>query len=116
MTKGVKRCLILVIMLFIASAVAMIFVNHTVKADIVEIIRDGEVLYTFDLADTDDQIIKIEYENNGYNVIEITDGTIKISTADCPDHICVKTGTLKSAGMPIVCLPHHLIIRYIDES
>ena len=83
----------------------------------VAITQDGKTLYTFDLATFDDeqtQHIRIESPYGGYNIVEIGEGnTIRISEADCPDKTCVKTGEL-SDGVPIVCLPHKLVIKYID--
>ena len=31
--------------------------------------------------------------------------------ATCPDHLCIKQGTIDKKGSTIVCLPHHLIIE-----
>ena len=44
--------------------------------------------------------------------IKIEKGDIYVSAADCPDHTCMKTGKLSQSGVPIVCLPNKLIIRY----
>ncbi len=46
----------------------------------------------------------------GYNTIEIDKGSIKFIDADCPDKICIKSGTLKKPGETAACLPHKLII------
>ena len=52
----------------------------------------------------------------GENVIEIKDGKIRVKSADCPDQTCVRMGWLSSAAMPIVCLPHDLVITFADGS
>ena len=52
----------------------------------------------------------------GYNDICIHNGEIWVSEADCPDKVCVKSGKLKSGGMPIVCLPHRLTIEIGQQS
>ena len=41
-------------------------------------------------------------------------GKIRVSEADCPDKTCVRMGWLNSAAMPVVCLPHHLVIGFAD--
>lgn len=110
MTNGVKITLISVAVLFAISLAASFFILHQSESEIVTISRDNEILYTFDLTKTKDQTIKIEYEDGGYNIVEIKDGTIKILEADCPDKTCVNMGTLKT-DLPIVCLPHHLVIK-----
>ncbi|MBR1724634.1 MAG: NusG domain II-containing protein [Ruminococcus sp.] len=81
------------------------------KGDAVEIISDGKVLYTLDLSREPDREIVVEYEGRK-NIIAVEDGDIYMKEADCPDHTCMKTGRLSRAGVPIVCLPNHLMIRY----
>ena len=117
MTKGVKICLAAAVLIFAAAAVTALLLRRPSDSTWVEITQNGKVLYTFDLATFDDeqtQHIRIESPYGGYNIVEIGDGnTIRISEADCPDKTCVKTGEL-SDGVPIVCLPHKLVIKYID--
>ncbi len=80
----------------------------------VEIVRDGEVLYRFDLAEAKDQILEIEYQGSS-NTVEIRDHRIRMKTAECPDQTCVKMGWLDSSA-PIVCLPNHLVIQFTEKS
>ncbi|MDE5763447.1 MAG: NusG domain II-containing protein [Ruminococcus sp.] len=114
MNKKIKICLFTAVFLFIGAVVATVCILRPSSGNIVEVVRDNEVLYTFNLETAGNQTVRIEYPDGGYNIIEIADNSIKISDADCPDQTCVRTGTLKYSGMPVVCLPHHLIIRYID--
>ncbi len=81
------------------------------KPAVVEIISDGSVLYTLDLSREPDREITVEYEGRK-NIIRIEGHDIYMLEADCPDHTCVKTGRLSTAGVPIVCLPNKLMIRY----
>lgn len=115
MTKGVKIILICVIAVFAISAVLSLYFLRPSNSKNVVIIRDNEVLYSFDLSTAENQTIRIDYESGGYNIVDIENGEIRISEADCPDKTCVKTGTLKSEEIPVVCLPHHLILRFSDK-
>ena len=81
----------------------------------VEIVQDNQVLYTLDLSSEDDRTFRIDYTDGGWNEIRIENGSICVSDADCPDKTCVKTGALRSETIPIVCLPHKLIIRFCDQ-
>jgi len=82
----------------------------------VEIVQDGKTLYEIDLTEIrEEQTLTIE-SANGTNTVWIRDGKICVIDADCPDQTCVKTGWLESASLPIVCLPHHLVIQFSDES
>jgi hypothetical protein len=79
----------------------------------VEIVQDETVLYTINLTESEDRTIVVEYEGRT-NTIEIKEGKICVSQAECPDHTCVKMGTLNSNALPIVCLPNHLVVRFTD--
>ena len=50
-------------------------------------------------------------EDGGENRVEVRSGSIGIVSADCPDRLCVRQGFLDAPGIPIVCLPHRLVIR-----
>ena len=47
----------------------------------------------------------------GRNVGRVTDETVAVGDADCPDAICIATGVARRPGDTIACLPHHLIIQ-----
>ena len=53
------------------------------------------------------EITKIDQENT----IQIKNQKVKMIQATCPDHLCIKQGTIDKKGSTIVCLPHHLIIE-----
>lgn len=42
-------------------------------------------------------------------------GSIKFVDADCPDKICVKTGTLTKPGQQAICMPSKTIVRILDN-
>ena len=75
-----------------------------------EILSNGEVLYTVDLATA--ATYKITVEDGGYNVITVKDGKIAVTEATCPDHYCMMRGFC-AGGTEIVCLPNRLVIRFL---
>ena len=77
----------------------------------VEILQDGKILYTLDLAQAEEQTFTVTYGGRS-NEIEIRDHQIRVKAADCPDQICVHMDWLEAA--PIVCLPNRLSIQYAD--
>ena len=115
MTKGVKILIIIVAALFIGSVIWVILSHRTSDSTYVEIVQNNKVLYTLDLSKEKDRTFRIESNDGGWNEIKIENGKISISDADCPDHTCVKTGVLRSETMPIVCLPHKLVIRFAEK-
>lgn len=82
------------------------------SAGYAEIVVDGELVKTVDLSE--DQRVTVECAD-GYNVIVVENGTIRVAEADCRGNDCVKTGA-KSGGMPIICLPHRMVIRFSSEA
>lgn len=46
----------------------------------------------------------------GRNTIQVKNGEVQVSDADCPNHDCVNRGAISKAGQQIVCLPHKLTV------
>ena len=84
----------------LVGIVGSIFVLQQPDTQIVEIVQDGEVLYQFDLEQASDQTIEVH--------------RIHMLAAECPDQTCVHMGWLDSS-VPIVCLPHHLVIQFAEN-
>ena len=110
-----RNILIAVLLIVLVSACVSFFILRHSDKQTVEIVQDGTVLYTFDLNDTEDRDIRISAPDGGYNFVQIQNGTICISEADCPDQTCVNMGVLNSDYLPIVCLPHKLIVRFTED-
>lgn len=71
---------------------------------------DGEEYERIDLSKVEepyDIVIKTGY---GTNVVHVSPGAIGVSEADCPDRVCVNTGSITGGGIPIACVPHRLMI------
>ena len=50
-------------------------------------------------------------EDGGENVVELAPGRVRMYSANCPDQVCVRQGWISDASVPIVCLPHQVIIQ-----
>ena len=115
MTKGIKALIIIVGSIFLLSLCSVLLSLRKSDKTNVVIVQNNKVIYTFDLSEEDDQTFRIESSDGGWNEIKIENGEISITDADCPDKTCVKTGVLRSESVPIVCLPHRLVIRFEDK-
>jgi len=112
-----KKIMIIIIIIIIILIFCVIYTVRSFRKPSgkhVLIIQDNQIIYNLDLETAEDQEIRINYQNH-YNMIKIQNHEICISEADCPDQTCIRTGVLKSETLPIVCLPHKLIIRYAEE-
>ena len=116
MTKGVKICLFIVIALFAGAVISAALLYSPSESSIVEIVQDNTVLYTIDLSSEEDKTFRIESSDGGWNEVRIHNGKISVDDADCSDRTCVHMGLLRSENLPIVCLPHKLVIRFAEES
>lgn len=71
---------------------------------------DGQEYERIDLSTVEeayDIVIKTQY---GTNVVHVRPGAIGVIEADCPDKVCVNTGSITGGGIPIACVPHRLMI------
>lgn len=73
---------------------------------------DGKEIKTFELSEGQETYTYTYEDAHGdYNVIEVSDGKIRIKEADCGDQICVRQGWASKNGDTRVCLPHKLVIE-----
>lgn len=112
--KPVKIILLAVILLFVISCIWAVALLRTPEVRNIVILQDNQMLQEISLETAEDQEIRIDAPDGGYNLIRIADHQICMAEADCPDQTCVRAGNLKSEGLPIVCLPHKVIIRFAD--
>ncbi|WP_294909346.1 NusG domain II-containing protein [uncultured Ruminococcus sp.] len=83
---------------------------------IVGIYKDGSLVEKINLnVVTGEREITLSGEY-GDNVILVSNGHIKMKSADCPDKLCVNHGELKSSSSPIVCLPNKVVIKFENST
>ena len=109
-----KALIIIIIVIFLLGVGGSVFVMFSGSKNTVNIISDGKIVESVDLSSSPDREIVVEYEGRT-NTVEIKDGKIRVIDAECPDHTCMRMGTLESAALPIVCLPNHLVITFADD-
>ena len=78
----------------------------------VTVIQDGKITMTLDLSK--DKTLTLTSANGGSNTVEIKDNKVAVTSATCPDHICMSMGWCDS-GMPIACLPNGLILTFTED-
>lgn len=105
---------IIIAVIFLLGAAGSVLVLTSPEKNTVRILSDGTVLCTLDLNAEEDRTFDIPCGEHR-NTVEIKDHRIRVLDADCPDKTCVRMGWLTSSAMPIVCLPHHLVIEFTDS-
>ena len=106
-----KSWLILIGVVFLLSAVACVFLYFGPAKTTAVITVDGVEQYRLNLRQ--DTTITVE-TRWGTNVITVSDGKISVTESDCPNQVCVSRGFANS-GMPIICLPHRLVITFSED-
>lgn len=91
-----------VVLIFLISIVLSIIILQPSEKSMVEIVSDGEVLYTIDLLTTKDKEIKVYYEDSS-NTICIGNGEIRVKEAECPDKRVCTDGQAYFGG-PAHCM------------
>ena len=105
MFKDKKKMWILILALvFVVCAGAFIALKlFAPEGSVARISVDGELLQTVDLSRVTE-------------AYDVEPGAISVTEADCPDGICVRQGKLTTAGVPIVCMPHRLVIGIYGDA
>ena len=115
--------MIAAVILAAAAAVFFFQVKNRTSGTVYAIVeQDSKELMRLPLSEPGEYRIS---DGDSYNVIEITEGGVRMKEADCPDQICVNhlaisrdgesicvsRGLIRKSGQSIVCLPHRLVIR-----
>jgi hypothetical protein len=111
MRRHISRYDIVLWMLLVVTAVFLFvftFLKPHRQADVVVVTVDGETYGTYGL-DTP-QEVSVEIQGTVTNVITIADHTATMTEADCPDHLCMKQGSISYDKENIVCLPNKVVV------
>lgn len=111
--KSTKFWLILTgaLLLLSAAASAIVWYGGREEGQTALVYQDGVCIRSIDLSQVEEPYsFTVEWED-GYNVVEVERGRIRVSEADCPDKVCVRRGWVSDSAAPIACLPHRLVIQ-----
>ena len=110
MNKATKAILAVLVLAVVASGAWILLGKSAADNPRVVIEVDGEVYAAYDM-DEVKGIIPISTENGGENRVWVQEDLVFMDSANCPDQTCVKQGAIKDGTVPIVCLPHKVIVR-----
>ena len=110
-TRGIV--LLLAAAAALSAAVLLLRGGDRPSSPVARITRDGAVLEEIDLDKVDQPYSFTLEDGSGANTIQVEQGRIRISEADCPDQVCVNQGWISGSALPIICLPHRLMIEIV---
>ena len=138
--KEQKRVLIILLLVCLMAALSFFLPKAFAKKDArkVQILKNGIVLIEKNLSENskilimDNEAREVDFKENlvslsedevnpakhEVNFIEIKDGKVLCTESNCNNQICVRTQAIsvENPDLPIVCLPHGLIIQIITKS
>lgn len=78
------------------------------------IMQDNVIIKELELTSHTEEIVTVAgtYEN----IIEIQDGKVRISQANCPDQTCVSSGWISKPGQALICLPNKLLVKIVSQA
>ena len=92
--------------LLIISGLGALAVRSLPGGNVARVYVDGKQVREIPLDRDSETVIETAW---GSNTITVTAGELRVTEADCPDKVCIRTGILRG-GVPIVCLPHRLTV------
>lgn len=113
LNKKIKNDFLLICFILCVALGVFVLFKNTLKNGKTAVVKvDNEVVFSADLGEDCSQKITTE---NGYNIIEIKDGAVRVKEADCRDKICVNHRPISKTGETVVCLPHKLVVEIEGE-
>ena len=86
--------------------------THTQAGVTARIYQHGQLLEEIRLDQvTENYTIPLTGQDGAENLVEVAPGRIRIQSANCPDQVCVRQGWISDATVPVVCLPHQVVIE-----
>lgn len=117
MWKTKRWVLLLAVVGLVLAALSWWTLSRRSEGRVAEVVQNGVVIRRIDLDRvTQEYEFTVEWPEGGSNVVLVQPGRICVKDADCPDRVCVGMGWLEDQAMPIVCLPHRLIIRLAESN
>ena len=108
-----KAILLLLLAAAAVSAAYILFRGAGTAGPVARVTRDGVLLEEIDLSRVDAPYSLTFEDGSGSNTVLVERGRIRVSEADCPDQICVHQGWISDDLIPIICLPHRLLIEIV---
>lgn len=113
MNRSGKILLVLLLAAVVLSAGFIFLKKEKPSTPVARITRDGELLREIPLDEVKESYSFVVEDELGSNTILVEPGRIRVSEADCPDQVCVNQGFISDGTVPVVCLPHKLMIEIV---
>lgn len=111
MDKKTKIWIAVLLSVVLLGLLGFFALSHLGGGTIAVITVDGQEYKRIDLSRvTESYDIEIDTKY-GHNTVHVEPGCIAVTQANCPDGICVAQGAIDRGGVPIICMPHRLVVK-----
>lgn len=111
--KAALALIIFISLLLILSVGCLLLPRRPESGELIaDVYQNGILIRSIRLSGDAAELSFTAYgEDGAYNVIEVHGKSIAVTSASCPDKLCVHQGFRSDTLLPITCLPNHLVIR-----
>lgn len=100
------------LLLFCVLVCIAVYKGGAVKGSYITITIDGEKYATYSLLE--EQTITVG-EGEHVNIIDIKGGKAYMTSASCPDQLCVKQNEISYDKQSIICLPNKVVVTVTSD-
>lgn len=113
MDKKTVTVISIILALLCIGGISVFFImkNQSIPDPVVNIYISGELHRSEPLSADCEFTVATEL---GSNTVRISNGAVSVTYADCPDKVCVHSGSISGGNIPIICLPHRLEIKIVS--
>ena len=102
-----KTDLILIFVVLVIFVSLAILFNHKKGGDVATVTHNGTIVDTIDLSK--DGNYRYDFEE-GYNIVLVDDGKVRVIESNCTNQNCVNQGFVENTNDAIICLPHKFCV------
>ena len=107
--RAKKADIIIVAVVLAAAALAFLCINLFASGGQTAVVeQNGTVIAELPLRE--DAVFEVTDGDKITNVVEVKNGAVSVTKADCPDKICVNHRAVSKSGESIVCLPNKVVV------
>ena len=115
MKKNDMILILVVLIIGLISYAAVNIIKHEDGSKLKVVIKHrGAIVKEYDFNDKTKETYVLDSDGE-LNIVQIENGLVSISEANCHDLICVKTGSISKPGEIIVCLPHKFTVEIVSN-
>lgn len=100
--------IIAIILVVIAVVFCIVQFGFTHRGNTVKVVINNEIKQEFNLNENRVYTIKTD---KGFNRLIIKNGKASVTSADCPDKVCVHSKSISDVGESIICVPHKVVVE-----